>query len=161
MTGFDLWILPTFGERKPFPYLVTRFEESLAALAPNGHWMAYVSDESGRRELYVQTFPKPGNKQQISVDGGFAPIWSLDGRELFYGHPSGRVTSVAIRADTASIDVGVPRTVFTWPAEKFGRLRGFDVAPGGRFVSALETSEGASRIPALILNWPELMKRKE
>jgi serine/threonine protein kinase len=161
VTGFDLWVLPTFGERKPFPYLITRFEEQLAALAPNGHWMAYVSDESGRREVYVQAFPKPGNKQQISVDGGFFPIWSLDGRELFYRHPSGRAMSVAIRADAASIDVGVARTLFTWPAEKFGRLRGMDVAPGERFVAALETSEGASRVPALILNWPELMKRKE
>jgi serine/threonine protein kinase len=161
VTGFDLWILPTFGERKPFPYLITRFEESLGTLAPNGHWMAYVSDESGQREVYVQAFPEPGDKQQVSVNGGVAPIWSLDGRELSYVHPSGRVSSVAIRADTASIAVGVPRTVFTWPAEQFARIRGVDVAPGGRFVIALETSEGASRIPALILNWPELMKKKE
>ena len=159
-TGSDLWVLPTFGERKPFPYLTTRFEEDQAAIAPNGRWMAYISDESGRREVYVQTFPKPGDKQQISTDGGFRPIWSRDGRELLYTVPSGRMMSVSIRADTASIDVGVPRTLFTWPKEAFVRLRGADAAPDGSFVIALETSEGANRVPTLILNWPELMKKK-
>ena len=159
VTGTDLWILPTFGERKPFPYLVTQFEEQLAALAPNGRWMAYVSDESGRGEVYVQAFPKPGGKQQVSVDGGLLPTWSSDGRELFYVHPGGRIMSVAIRADTASIDVGAPRALFTWPAEQFARFRGLDVAPDGRFIMALEASQGASRVPALIFNWPELMKK--
>jgi serine/threonine protein kinase len=161
MTGFDLWILPTFGDRKPFPYLNSRFEEESAAVAPGGNWVAYVSDESGQREVYVQAFPKPGDKHQVSVDGGFFPVWGRDGGELFYLHPSGRVMSVPIRANTPSIDVGAPRTLFTWTAGEFRRFRGGDVAPDGRFLIALETSEGASRVPALILNWPELMKRKE
>jgi Tol biopolymer transport system component len=161
MTGFDLWILPTFGERKPFPYLNTRFEEAFAAIAPNGHWIAYASNESGRSEIYAQAFPKPGDRYQISVDGAIAPVWSRDGTELFYATQSGsRIMSVAIRADASSIDVGVPRTLIAWPAEKFARFRGMDTAPDGRFVMAFESSEGTSRIPALILNWPELMKRK-
>jgi hypothetical protein len=123
--------------------------------------MAYVSDESGHREVYLQAFPKPGDKHQVSVDGGFLPIWSRDGRELFYLHPSGRMMSVAIRADAASIDVGAPRILFTWTSERLSRLRGVDVAPDGRFLMALETSEGVSRVPALILNWPpQLMKKK-
>jgi serine/threonine protein kinase len=159
-TGWDLWILPTFGERKPFPYLNTRFEEGLATVAPGGNWMAYVSDESGQREVYVQAFPKPGDKHQVSVDGGFSPIWSRDGRELFYMHPSGRMMSVAIRADAASIDVGASRILFTWTVERLSRLRGVDVAPDGRFLMALETSEGVSRVPAVILDWPQLMKKK-
>jgi serine/threonine protein kinase len=159
VTGPDLWVLPTFGERKPFPYLNTRFAEEQGALAPNGRWMAYTSDESGRGEVYVQAFPKPGDKQQISVDGGQRPVWSRDGRELFYTHTSGRTMSVSIRADTASIDVGAPRTLFTWPTEAFARLRGTDAASDGRFVVALVTSDGASKVPALILNWPELMNR--
>jgi len=158
--GWDLWILPTFGERKPFPYLTTRFEEGPGIVAPGGNWMAYVSDESGQREVYVQAFPKPGDKHQISVDGGFFPIWSRDGRELFYLQPSGRMMSVAIRADATSIDVGAPRILFTWTAERLSRFRGGDVAPDGRFLLALETSEGVSKAPVLILNWPELMKKK-
>jgi len=104
---------------------------------------------------------EPGDRQQISVDGGVRPFWNRDGRELFYTHPSGRIMSVAIRADTASIDIGAPRALFTWPAEAFARFRGGDVAPDGRFVAAFETSEGASRVPALILNWPELMKKEK
>jgi serine/threonine protein kinase/Tol biopolymer transport system component len=161
VTGFDLWILPMFGERKPFPYLKTRFEEQSAAFAPGGHWMAYSSDESGRREVYVQRFPTPGDRHRISADGGIFPIWSADGKTLFYLHPSGRVMSVAIRADSANLDVGAPRTLFTWPTEKLVRIRGADVAPDGRFLIALQSSEGPSAIPVLILNWPELMKRKE
>ncbi len=161
VNGFDLWILPMFGDRKPFPYLNTRFEEGPASVSPSGHWMAYISDESGQREVYVQTFPEPGDKQQVSVDGGIVPRWSRDGRELLYLHPGGRVMSAAIRADAASIDIGVPRTLFTWPAETLARFRGADTAPGGRFIMAFETSGGASKVPTLILNWPELMKRKE
>ena len=157
-SGFDLWVLPLFGERKPFPYLDTRFEEQQAAVAPNGHWMAYTSDESGRREVYVQTFPKPGDKHQVSVDGGGAPLWSRDGRELLYLRGF-RLMSATVRADAGSIDVGTPRTLFTWPPEKANLLRGLDLAPDGRLLVALGTSEGAARIPTLILNWPELMKK--
>ena len=160
-TGFDLWILPMFGERKPRPYLITPFEEGQAEVAPGGHWMAYVSDESGQREVYVQSFPEPGDKHRVSAQGGLLPRWSHDGKELLYFHPSGRVLSVAIRADSGSIDVGVPRTLFTWPLEQFTRLRGFDLAPDGRFLMGLEANEGASRAATLILNWPELMKKKE
>jgi Tol biopolymer transport system component len=159
-TGWDLWILPTFGERKPFPYLNTRFEEGFGTVAPAGTWMAYVSDESGQREVYVQAFPTPRDKHQVSVDGGFLPIWSRDGRELFYLQPSGRMMSVAIRADAASIDVGAPRILFTSTTERLSRFRGVDVAPDGRFLIALETGEGVSRVPALILNWPQLIKKR-
>ena len=159
-SGFDLWVLPLFGERKPFPYLTTRFEEQQAAVAPNGHWMAYASDESGRFEVYVQAFPKPGDKHRVSVDGGVAPIWSRDGTAILYIRPGSRLMSAAVRAQAGSIDVGAPRTLFTWPAEKADLLRGLDLAPDGRLLIAMETSGAASRIPTLILNWPELMKRK-
>jgi hypothetical protein len=94
------------------------------------------------------------------VDGGFLPIWSRDGRELFYLQPSGRMMSVAIRADAASIDVGAPRILFTSTTERLSRFRGVDVAPDGRFLIALETGEGVSRVPALILNWPQLIKKR-
>jgi len=68
-TGADIWLLPLFGDRKAFPYLHSEFNESFAKLSPNGQWLAYVSDESKRNEVYVRTFPNPGGKWQVSTNG--------------------------------------------------------------------------------------------
>jgi Tol biopolymer transport system component len=67
-TKGDVWVMPTFGDRKPFPYLQTEFTEGYARLSPNGQWLAYTSDESKRNEIYVQTFPTPGSKWQVSTN---------------------------------------------------------------------------------------------
>ena len=69
-TGWDLWVLPLEGERKPSRYLQTGFNEQLGQFSPEGRWVAYNSDESGRTEVYVQPFPASGGKFQVSVDGG-------------------------------------------------------------------------------------------
>src|SRR5450755_695915 len=83
-TKGDIWVLPLFGDRKPFPYLQTDFSENDGKLSPNGQWLAYFSDETGRFEVYVQTFPTPGGKWQVSTNGGALPVWSRDGKELFF-----------------------------------------------------------------------------
>src|SRR5262249_37348163 len=83
-TRYDLWMLPLTGDRKPVPFLQTEFNELLGAISPNGKWIAYMSDESGRFEIYVQAFPQTGAKQRISQSGGMHPIWRSDGKELFY-----------------------------------------------------------------------------
>jgi Tol biopolymer transport system component len=79
-TKFDVWVLPIFGDRKPFPYLQTEFTERYARLSPDGHWLAYTSDESKRDEIYVQSFPTPGGKWQVSTNGGERSVWSRDGK---------------------------------------------------------------------------------
>jgi len=81
-TGWDIWLLPVEGERKPIPYLRSRFNENGGWISPDGRWMMYTSDESGKGEVYVQSFPTPGNKYQISTAGGFFGFWSRDGREV-------------------------------------------------------------------------------
>ncbi len=81
-TGQDLWIAPQFGDRKPFPYLQTQFDEQDGRFSPDGKWVAYVSNESGRDEIYVQSFPLSGAKFQISTGGGSEPQWRKDGTEL-------------------------------------------------------------------------------
>src|SRR5262249_38940792 len=86
-TGLDLWVLPLFGDRKPFPFLQTPFAESGGRFSPDGKWVAYQSNESGRSEVYVQPFPGPGAKFQISTDGGANPLWRRDGKELFFLGP--------------------------------------------------------------------------
>src|SRR5262249_31236128 len=69
-TGRDLWVLPLFGDRKPIPFLVTNYEERDGQFSPDGHWIAYASNESGRFEIYIQPFPGPGGKWQVSTGGG-------------------------------------------------------------------------------------------
>src|SRR5262249_13906893 len=75
-TGWDLWVLPMSGDKKPFPFLKTPFEEREGQFSPDGKWIAYQSNESGRFEIYVQLFPGPGEKFQISASGGAQPRWN-------------------------------------------------------------------------------------
>src|SRR5262249_52876426 len=79
-TGADLWILPVFGDKKPFSFLKTPFDESDGQFSPDGKWIAYQSNESGRFEIYVQPFPGPGGKFQISTNGGAQPRWNKNGK---------------------------------------------------------------------------------
>ena len=99
-TQTDLWILPLFGGRKPLPFLITEFSEAQGQLSPNGRWMAYTSNESGKNEIYVQPFPpsSPGPKWTISPRGGRQPHWRRDGKELFYleGTDSTSVSVMAV-----------------------------------------------------------------
>ncbi|RPI21018.1 MAG: serine/threonine-protein kinase, partial [Acidobacteria bacterium] len=82
--GFDAWMLPMQGERKPQPFVKTRFHEGSARFSPDGRWVAYCSNESRRFEVFVQSWPGPGPKIQVSSEGGTDPIWRRDGKELFY-----------------------------------------------------------------------------
>src|SRR5262249_23142657 len=83
-TGWDIWLLPLGGDRQPRPLRQTRFYESHPAFSPDGRWLAYSSNESGRLEVYVQPYPGPGVGKPISSGGGTAPAWSSNGREIFY-----------------------------------------------------------------------------
>ena len=82
--GLDLWVVPLGGERKPSLFLQTPSNESAPIISPDGRWLAYVSNESGRFEIYARPFSGPGGKWQISTEGGTEPVWARNGRELFY-----------------------------------------------------------------------------
>ena len=86
-TGYDVWALPLFGERKPFPVLITLFDERYPQFSPDGRWVAYQSNESGQDDIYVQPFPGPGERSRISTNGGAQVRRRRDGRELFYMAP--------------------------------------------------------------------------
>jgi len=115
-TGWDLWELPLEGERKPRPFLQTPFNEITQRLSPDGRWVAYLSDESGRYEVYVQPFPGPGGKWQISTDGGGEVSWSPKGNELFYrtGDQREKMMAVDIHAQP-SFSAGKARLLFEGP----------------------------------------------
>ena len=106
-TGYDLWVLPLEGDRKPQPYLQTQFRENQGQFSPDGHWVAYTSDESGRLEVYVQPFPAAGGKWQISTNGGENPKWRRDGKELFYLGLDRRLMAVEVKT-APTFEAGLP-----------------------------------------------------
>jgi tricorn protease-like protein len=110
--SFDLWALPLSGNKNPIPVAQTEFTESSGRFSPDGQWIAYVSDESGRPEVYVQAFPDPGNRVVISVEGGSLPNWREDGRELFYLSPDSQLMAVPIRYNGSRIERGKPFALF-------------------------------------------------
>ena len=151
-TGNDLFILPLEGDRKPAAFLKTPFREHQPGFSPDGKAIAYASDESGREEVYVASFPGPGGRIQISTDGGSEPIWSPAGRELFY-RKGDKMLAVPI-ASTPTLSAGKPSVLFEG---KFAE--GFDVAPDGqRFVliQRIEAQNTADQIRVLLAWFDEL-----
>jgi Tol biopolymer transport system component len=107
----NIWILPTTGDRKPFPFVNTPFLEDSPAFSPDGRWIAYASSESGTPQVYVRPFPQTDGQFQVSRDGGGQPKWRADGRELFFVAPDRTLMAVPVEtADT--FESGLPRAVF-------------------------------------------------
>ncbi|MGH9254272.1 MAG: protein kinase domain-containing protein, partial [Vicinamibacterales bacterium] len=109
-TSADVWALPGGGDRNPRVVVQTSFTERFARLSPDGRWLAYTSDEPGRVEVFVQPFPGPGGRTQISTDGGTEPVWSSNGRELFYINGD-RMMAVDVTT-TPVFKAGTPRLLF-------------------------------------------------
>lgn len=156
VTGNDIWVLPLFGDRKPFPYLNSKANEFFARLSPDGRWMAYASNESKREEVYVAGFPIVGEKHQISSGGGSRPVWSRDGKELYYMSPAGKVMAVEIKS-RGTFQATAPKPLF---AVRFPfRNHNFDVTKDGRFL--ISTLVGQSGAPLTVVrNWTALLKKK-
>ena len=121
-TGSDIWVL-RISDRKAQPFLRTSSNESAPKFALDGRWLAYVSDESGRDEIYVQPYPGPGGKKQISAEGGTEPVWNPNGRELFY-RSGNKMMAVDTSSDTSlGFTAGTPRMLFELPVPAHGKLR--------------------------------------
>ena len=151
-SGSDLWVF-SLDVRKSTSFLKTSMLESAPRFSPDGHWLAYVSNESGLREVYVRSYPGPGGRLLISRDGGAEPVWSHTGRELFYRHGD-QMMSVAI-ATTPVLTAGSPRMLFegSYLASDTGGA-GYDVAQDGRFlmVEPLDLEPPATTID-VVINW--------
>jgi Tol biopolymer transport system component/tRNA A-37 threonylcarbamoyl transferase component Bud32 len=152
-TNFDIWVLPTFGDRKPFPWLKTNFIEIWPVFSPDGRLVAYQSNESGRQEIYVQSFPGPGGKWQISNAGGTEPHWRADGKELFYRSADQKLTAVDVRmGDT--FEVGVPKALFPVHLETgLARNRFLPAPDGQRFLLVATPSRESMTPTTVVLNW--------
>jgi serine/threonine-protein kinase len=138
-TNYDLMILPMEGDEasgwksgKPVVFLNGRFGERQPMFSPDGRWLAYASDETGRQEVYVRPFPGPGGKWQISIGGGNSPTWSRTKHEIFYGTPGGQIMFAAFAEEGESFRAEKPRL---WSDGRFSVIRGnprsFDLHPDG------------------------------
>jgi Tol biopolymer transport system component/predicted Ser/Thr protein kinase len=168
-TERDIWVLrmsdPSSGSgqvRKAQPFLRTRFDEAGPRFSPDGRWLAYMSDESGRYEIYVQPYPGPGGKWQISTEGGGEPVWNPNGRELFYR--SGDKMMAAEIATQSGFAAGTPRMLFEGRYEPAPfPIANYDVSPDGQRFLMLKPAEQAQAAPTqiiVVLNWFEELKRR-
>jgi serine/threonine-protein kinase len=150
---YDLALLQLFKERRTEPLVRTAFTELNAEISPDGRWLAYESNESGQREVYVRPFPNVADgRWQVSTGGGTRPLWARSGQELFYLAISGEdVTLMSVRVERrAAWAAGTPTKLFSGPffhtPEALGEGRTYDVAPdGGRFLMIKEDN-GSDRI---------------
>jgi Tol biopolymer transport system component len=168
-TRSDVWVLPLDGGRKPRPLLQTPFDEEWAQLSPDGRWIAYNSDESGRPEVYVASFPDLGSKLRISTEGGVHPHWSPDGRELYYRSGTSleaerpleqrvRVMAVSI-ATSPGVKAGAPHLLFEGPF--FDSSHDYAVTPDGKgFVFIRESQTAGPSELKVVLNWFEELRHR-
>jgi len=167
-TKSDIWVLPMFGDRKPYPFLDTEFDEAFARFSPDGRWVAYSSDEVGTSNVYVREFQGSGGSWRVSPDGGSVPCWRRrDGKELFY-FSGGKVMAVDVKAGS-TFEPGVPRLLFeksyTGDAanrDQVSRSGGgiFDVSRDGqRFLIPILVEERSREPITVVLNWTADLKR--
>jgi len=164
-TGADLAIMSLEGDRTLKPLIHTAFNETNADLSPDGRWIAYQSNESGRDEIHVRPFPAVDSGHwQISTDGGTRPEWARSGRELFY-EASGRIMAVAVQT-SGGFSAGNPSVVVQAGGERIAATtpgRYYDVSLDGRRFLVIRTaaprgSTDTSRLN-IVLNWSEELKR--
>jgi eukaryotic-like serine/threonine-protein kinase len=161
ITGYDIWVL-RMSDRKAQPFLQTPFLESAPHFSPDGRWLAYVSDESGHREIYVQPYPGPGGKWQISTDGGGEPVWNPNGRELFY-RSGDKMMAVDITTQPG-FAAGKPRMLFEGPYQPTpATFSNYDISSDGQRFLMLKPAEQGQTAPTqinVVLNWFEELKRR-
>jgi serine/threonine-protein kinase len=153
--GRDVWVRSHDGSLHAF--LVTPASETAPAFSPNGKWLAYQSDTSGRVEIYVQPFPGPGTRHLISTQGGKEPVWSRDGRELFY-RESARLMAVSVETGD-SFRAGVPALLFDGPYQfdTTGHAS-YDVSADGEKFLMIRNPEGVITELRVVLNFAEELK---
>jgi eukaryotic-like serine/threonine-protein kinase len=164
-TGWDLWALPMAGDRRPFPILASRFNETQGAVSPDGKWLAYRSDETGSDQVYIQPFTKLTStgvnshgsigKVRLSANGGVQPRWQGDGKQLFYVGSDRRMMSVRIRTvPSFEAAMAVPLFTTTIPA----LYQGYDVTlDGSRFLAPVSGDQRPAPL-TLLLNWTHALK---
>ncbi|MGI9069039.1 MAG: protein kinase domain-containing protein [Pyrinomonadaceae bacterium] len=159
-TKLDLWVLPMSGDRQPFPFLQTEFNEQQAQFSPDGKWIVYTSDESGGPEVYAQTFPASGGRWRVSTGGGCQPRWRRDGRELFYIAADRKLMAVDVKLGV-TFEAGVPKALFGTSVLSLTDFRSHYAvtADGQRFLINSTIEETNATPISVVVNWAADLKR--
>jgi len=158
-TGYDLWWVPLNekGAGTPTPCLREKHEERSGQFSPDGRWVAYVSDETGQREIYVRPFPGPGPPSLVSTTGGIAPRWEKSGKELYYIAPDGTLMAAPMTMQGPTLQVGLPVPLFATRIFGGGRAQPprseYTVALDGRFLININLGEPTASPMIILLNW--------
>jgi Tol biopolymer transport system component len=168
-TGGDLWALPLDGDKKPFPVLQTAFDEWDAEFSPDGRWIAYESNQSGRLEIFVRPFPQSSGQWQVSTAGGTQPRWRADGKELYYMARDGRLmaTPIAPTSDGQALTPGTPVALFAPSLASgtnvtVGTYTGrpqYAVGRDGRFLVNVAVDAAETPPVAIVLNWDAPLRK--
>jgi Tol biopolymer transport system component len=154
-TGDDIWVRPLFEDRKPFPYLHGEANEKDAKLSPDTHWLAYVSDETKRDQVYVIAFPNLERPTRVSTSGGDRPVWSRDGKELYFIAANGKMMVAAIKPGSR-FDYDEPKPLLDARIAPFAN---YDVDKDGRFLIPVPPAEGIGPAMHVVVNWPAELKK--
>ena len=152
-TSWDIWALALDGSGETIPLLQSEFVEVRPSFSPDGKWFAYNSNESGKQEVYVRQFPGPGGQWQLSTDGGSEPMWSADGREIFYIDSGRNLVSVPVTTGD-TLEAGLPEMLFDPPVFPVTQRERYVATRDGERFLMLSTTSGVSVRPTtVVLNW--------
>jgi serine/threonine protein kinase/Tol biopolymer transport system component len=163
----EIWMLPMVGEHKPYPFLQAAYNIGQGRFSSDGRWLAYVTDESGRANVYVTPFPDGKGKWQISADGGSMVRWRKDGKELYYLNATGDLMAVEVTGSGQEFSVGRPRILFhmelkTGPSRydlsSTSEQIGYDASPDGQRFIVTAPVEGSASPVTLVTNWKPMRK---
>jgi eukaryotic-like serine/threonine-protein kinase len=162
LSSIQMWSMAPRPGAVVTPIQADGFNEQGPKLSPDGHWLAYYTNESGASEVYVQAFPGPGGKWRISTGGGTAPCWRADGRELFYRTRDGTIMAVPIRVEGAGLDAGTPVALFQRLSPIYSPVRNtFDASSDGQRFLLNVPVDDASRPGAVhvLMNWSSQLRK--
>jgi len=155
----DTWLMDLSGEPKVSPYIESPFDKAQARVSPDGHWLAYATNDSGMYQIMVQSFPDPSRgRSQITAQGGIEPKWRHDGRELYYLAFDGKLMAVPVKETKPGqpFEAGAAVALFQTPltvSRTTPRSRVYDVAPDGRFLIAMPVAAGGPEPITAVVNW--------
>jgi Tol biopolymer transport system component len=147
----EVWVMPMFGDRKPFAFLQGNYNIRYPVFSPDGKWMVFTSFESGHGQVYVVAFPKPGGK--FLVGDGQLAVWSRNGKEILYVDDHSRMASVEVAVHGDSVELGKPQMLFPAQPTQFEAS-----ADGKRLVLMQAPAESSSHL-TLVVNWPQELKK--
>jgi Tol biopolymer transport system component len=151
----DLWIIPVDGKGKPYAIAKTRFEERAGSFSPDGKWIAYSSNQSGRYEIYLIPFPEAdGKRYTVSSQGGTSPAWRHDGKEIYFVAGDGRLTAVPVTIRGSDVQFGPAESLFPVDSSDFNRA--YEPSRDGRFLIAMPATPGGAAV-TVVLNWTQAL----